>query len=320
MTTGGDPKPLTSSCEADRLHRVDISFVEPASSKGINQIRVKLVHKTKHAVVGETKFSWPEDTLPHQLSYDSNLGILEMKSEKNVAKLPVRIPKASLQIGLTKSVKNPRVVSWDSFEQNRKELKNSTVKPAKKTVKKAGILSRKMVEEFAFDKLYDFLSSPSVIVTEEVFTSIVKLCLSYEDASESLKMFAALLQKNMCSSQLTNEVRDKFTVDEVVKVIKWCSDLIMTSTDAEGGQHLFSTVIDLVDVLLNAYSQQLMWDASAKTVIANLQEYIKTTITACEEFAQWNITAKVTSEFPELDGEPPCDYVLRKVKLSKRVL
>ncbi|KAK0405746.1 hypothetical protein QR680_018174 [Steinernema hermaphroditum] len=400
MTSGGDPKPLTSSCEADRLHRVDISFVEPentsaenssaASSKGINQIRVRLVHKTKNAVVGETKFSWPEDALPQQMLYDSSLGMLEIKSEKNIAKVPVRIPKASIQIGLTKSVKTPQIVSWDGFTQDRKEVKHSSAvaKAAQQVVKKGftvaswkelsnackannanGIekitkfdledqkvlieclikaykanrengqtvlkslvrenvfgsqLTRDVVEEFAnlkaFDVLCDFLAVPSVIVTESVFTSVIKFCLAHDDASESRTMFAALLQKNMSSSQLTNEVRDKFTVEEVITIVKWCSDLIMSSTDVQGGDNLFSTVIELIDIMMNAYSQQLMWDPSAKQVIADLRDYIKTTITVCEKFAEWNIRSKVTSEFPELDGEPPCDYVIRTAKLAKRVL
>ncbi|KAK0405747.1 hypothetical protein QR680_018174 [Steinernema hermaphroditum] len=369
MTSGGDPKPLTSSCEADRLHRVDISFVEPentsaenssaASSKGINQIRVRLVHKTKNAVVGETKFSWPEDALPQQMLYDSSLGMLEIKSEKNIAKVPVRIPKASIQIGLTKPEGGEAFIGccksrsagceegfhgcllegtlkrlqgeqrqWNREDHEAYKANRENGQTVLKSLVRENVfgsqLTRDVVEEFAnlkaFDVLCDFLAVPSVIVTESVFTSVIKFCLAHDDASESRTMFAALLQKNMSSSQLTNEVRDKFTVEEVITIVKWCSDLIMSSTDVQGGDNLFSTVIELIDIMMNAYSQQLMWDPSAKQVIADLRDYIKTTITVCEKFAEWNIRSKVTSEFPELDGEPPCDYVIRTAKLAKRVL
>ncbi|TKR82442.1 hypothetical protein L596_016166 [Steinernema carpocapsae] len=393
MTTSDAPKKLTSSCEADRFHRVEISFVEAendagedstaASSRGVNQIQVRLVQKLKDATVGETTFLWPEDTLPQQITYDSTLGMLEMKSEKNLATLPLRIPKAAIHIGLTKTAKAPKTIKWSGFEEDRTKVKSTpaiakaarqiimkgftgaslaelktacaqtngitkSVKFSNEDLKvlieclgkvknpdlkivmeglvKANVFGSQLTPELyeafmssnASSALYKYLTMPQVIVYDNVFVQILKSCLDCKDHNKSFSLFAALMKKNITVTGLTAEVRDKFSVEEVTTILEMCSTLILKHDSKESTEDVFTNVLDLADILMNTYSQQLMWHPKAKQALTKLRAQITTAITLVEQFSKWSIDCHLTTEFPELDGEPPCDYVIRKVKLSKR--
>ncbi|KAL3990309.1 hypothetical protein ACH3XW_31220 [Acanthocheilonema viteae] len=290
---------------------VEATLEDAKYQETFKMLTVRLCSEGEHAVIGKTKFLWPEQYLPNEIIIDEKQTVV-LRGINNIARIPLIIQptKRSLYIGTSEdSVPSDLSNIWNELSKLARKTNGDLsahipiALPAHMQMMLLKVL-RRCVDEKLFDRVLTFLIHSRLITEPKACCKLIELLASkslmqqaidflrfslvLDDRSytlflkmssnvsvlESSNLLLSLLEKPINSCGLRLIVSQELTEIEVTTLIE---RLISLGCDRIRDD-LFDKILKLMAVFVDSHSQRFVWDEKCHNVIRDAACFASTMV------------------------------------------